>query len=160
MRKYINIYIRRNFLLALFCSIIIFIPLFIVSLIYDVISYDIAVSFTPFVLSFLCVLFSNFSTIKFKKMITQQETMYNIEFNDNSAQHLETTLYLSDNWLIYAGISAFCKNHIRSIRTKVECGKAGTSKRIIIETVNNKKYAIWCVSDENARNIEKWLKET
>ena len=49
--KYIKVYVKRNILLALFCSILVFIPLFIVSLIYDVLSYDIAVSFVPFAIA-------------------------------------------------------------------------------------------------------------
>ena len=158
VEKYIKIYKKRNYKLGMFCAIIVFIPLFVVSLIFDVISYDIAISFVPFLLSFLCVLFANLHTIHFEKMITRQENLYKIKFNDNIVEHLETTLYLSDNWLIYAGNSAFCKKHISSIETRVECGKSGSSNRIIIKTIDNEKYSIWCLSDKNVKKIKEWQK--
>ena len=158
MEKYINIYKKRNYKMGIFCAIIVFIPLFVVSLIFDVISYDIAISFLPFLLSFLCVLFANLHTIRFRKMIREQENLYNIEFNDNNVEHLETTLYLSDDWLICAGSSAFNKKHISSIKTRVECGRSGISNRIIIKTIDNKKYSIWCLNDKNIKKIKKWQK--
>ena len=156
VEKYINIYKKRNYKLGIFCAIIVFIPLFVVSLIFDVISYDIAISFAPFLLSFLCVLFANLHTIRFRKMITWQENLYNIKFNDNNVEHLETTLYLSNDWLIWAGSSAFNKKHISSIKKRVERGKSGISNRIIVKTIDNKKYSIWCLSDENVKKIKEW----
>ena len=97
VNKYIHIYNRRNCLLALFCAIIVFIPLFIVSLIYDVIPEDTLISFVPFVIAAICVAIASLYTIRFKKMINMQEQLYGVSFNDNNAVHLETTLYLSED---------------------------------------------------------------
>ena len=37
---------------------------------------------------------------QFEKMIAEQESLYNTVFSDTDAEHLETTLYISRDWLI------------------------------------------------------------
>ncbi len=156
INKYIHIYNRRNCLLALFCASIAFIPLFIVSLIYDVIPEDTLIAFAPFAIAAICVAIASLYTIYFKKMINMQEQLYGVQFNDNNVVHLETTLYLSEDWLIWAGISAIQKCHIKSIRSKLIYGRSGSSNKVVITTVDNKKYAIWCLSSSNINKIKKW----
>ena len=156
INKYIHIYNRRNCLLALFCAIIAFIPLFIVSLIYDVIPEDTLISFVPFVIAAICVAIASLYTIRFKKMINMQEQLYGVSFNDNNAVHLETTLYLSEDWLIWAGVSSMYKSHIKSVRSKLIHGRSGSSNKVVITTVDNKKYVIWCLSSSNINKIRKW----
>ena len=154
--KYIHIYTKRNCLLALFCASIAFIPLFIVSLIYDVIPEDTLIAFAPFVFAAICVAIASLSTIRFKKMIKTQEQQYGVQFDDYNVIHLETTLYLSENWLIWAGISSIYKNHIKSIHSKLVHGRSGSSNKVTIKTVENKKYMIWCLSSSNINKIRKW----
>lgn len=158
VEKYIKLYLKRNALLALFCATIVFIPLFIVSLIYDVLSYDLVVAFTPFLIALVCVFVSTLPIIRFRKMISQQEALYNILFSDAEADHLETTLYLSKDWLIWAGSCAIYKKHIRSIRYRLESGSAGSSYRGTITAVDNKRYVIWCLSASNIKRIKVWHK--
>ena len=156
VNKYIYIYTRRNCLLALFCASIAFIPLFIVSLIYDVIPEDTLIAFVPFVIAAICVAIASLATIRFKKMIKMQEQQYGVQFDDDNVVHLETTLYLSENWLIWAGISSIYKNHIKSIHSKLVHGRRGSSNKVTIKTVDNKKYIIWCLSSSNINKIRKW----
>lgn len=157
--KYIRIYTRRNCLLALFCASIAFIPLFIVSLIYNVIPEDTLIAFVPFLIAAICVAIASLCTIRFKKMIKMQEQLYGVQFNDDNVVHLETTLYLSEKWLIWAGISAIYKDHIKSIHSKSVCGKSGFSNKVTIKTVDNKKYIIWCSSSSSINKIRKWKNE-
>ena len=126
IEKYTKIYLKRNIILALICATIVFIPLLIVSLIYDVLSYDLIVAFMPFPIAFIFVLISFLPIIRFRKMIRQQESLYDTVFSDTDADHLETTLYLSNNWLIWAGSCAIYKNHIQSIQHKLETGRVGS----------------------------------
>ena len=156
VNKYIHIYNRRNCLLALFCAIIAFIPLFIVSLIYDVIPEDILISFVPFVIAAICVGIASLYIVRFKKMIETQEQLYGVKFNDDHVVHLETTLYLSEDWLIWAGVSAIYKCHIKSVHSKLMHGRSGSSNKVVITTVDNKKYVIWCLSSSNINKIRKW----
>ena len=154
IEKYTKIYLKRNIILALICATIVFIPLLIVSLIYDVLSYDLIVAFTPFPIAFICVLISFLPIIRFRKMIMQQESLYDTVFSDTDADHLETTLYLSKNWLIWAGSCAIYKNHIQSIQHKLETGRVGSSNKVTITTVDNKRYIIWCLSTKNIKKIK------
>lgn len=156
VKKYINMYHKRNGKLALFCASLVFVPLFVVSLFYDVVPEDILVSFSPFVLAAFVVAAASLYTIRFKKMIEKQEKMYGIQFPGTNAEHLETTLYLSDHWLIWAGSSAFYKKHILSIRSVRRFGQAGASNKVTIKTVDNKKYTIWCLSASNIKKIRDW----
>ena len=155
--KYIKVYVKRNVFLALFCSILVFIPLFICSLIYDVLSYDIAVSFVPFAIAIICVLISLIPTIQFRRMIAQQEKQYGVKFSDAWAVHLETTLYLSDNWLIWAGVSALYRGHISDIQAKTMSGSVGSSNKVKLITADNRRYVVWCLSDNNLKKVYKWL---
>jgi len=68
MKKYIKIYHKRNVLLALFLATILFLPLFIVSLFYDVVPEDTLISFFPFVLALICVAVASLYTIRFKNI--------------------------------------------------------------------------------------------
>ena len=154
--KYIKIYHKRNVQLALFCATIAFIPLFVVSLFYDVVPEDTFVSFVPFVLAAVCIAVASLFTIRFRKMIEEQEQLYNIQFEDTDVIHLETTLYLSKDWLIWAGSCAMYKEHIKSISSALRFGSAGSSNEVVITTVDNKQYTIWCLSSSNVKKIRQW----
>ena len=145
--------------MALICAIMVFIPIFITSLVYDVLPYDLFIAFVPFGLALLCVLISLFPTIRFRRMIEEQEEQYGILFSDDGVKHLETTLYLSNHWLIWAGSSAFYREHILSIRYRTERGASGSSNRVLITTSDNKKYTIWCLNSSNIRRIKAWQKK-
>ncbi len=158
VEKYIKLYLKRNSILALFCATLVCIPLLIVSLVYDVLSYDLIIAFVPFPIALICVLVSLLPIIRFRKMIMRQESLYDTVFSDTDANHLETTLYLSKDWLIWAGSCAIYKNHIQSIQHKLETGRAGSSNKVTITTVDNKRYIIWCLSTTNIKKIKTWRK--
>lgn len=158
INKYINIYNKRNCLLSLLCASIAFIPLFVTSLMYDVVPEDILIAFSPFAIAIICVLIASLFTIRFRKIIRLQEQLYKVQFSDRNVVHLETTLYLSSDWLIWAGINAIYKKHIKSISSILIIGKGGASNKVIIKTVDNKKYIIWCKSSSNVIKIKKWRK--
>ena len=159
MERYIKIFHRRNIVVALICALLVFVPLFVVSLFYDVIPEDTIASFVPFLLATICVALASLHTIHFRSLIKLQEQRYHIEFQDTNVQHLETTLYLSDDWLIWAGVSAFYKPHIKSIKSVRRFGRVGSSNEITIRTVDNKKYTIWCTNNANFNKLRKWKHE-
>ena len=158
MKKYIKFYHKRNVKLAFLCAVIVFVPLFVVSLFYNVVREDIIISFVPFVLAMLCVAVASLYTIRFKKMIKEQEHIYHIEFQDTKAEHLETTLYLADEWLIWAGSCAFYKKHIKSISSVLRRGRAGRTNEVTIKTIDDKEYTIWCLIASNVEKLKEWRK--
>ncbi|MBO5097031.1 MAG: hypothetical protein J6B96_01805 [Agathobacter sp.] len=156
VNKYIAIFHKRNILTAFLCTMIVFVPLFAVALIFDVIESDILIAFIPFLLAILFLALASFYTIRFKQMIVNQEKLYSVRFNDENAEHLETTIYLSNEWLICAGISAIHKEHIKAISSTLRYGQAGASNEIIVKTADDKKYRIWRISVSNVQKIRNW----
>lgn len=154
--KYIKIYHQRNVQLVFICASIIFLPLFITSLLYDVVPGDIWIALVPFYLAPMCVAVASLYTIRFKKLIATQEQVYHIQFQDHNVEHLETTLYLSDDWLIWAGSCAFYKQHIKAIRSVRRFGRAGSSNQVTIQTMDDKKYTVWCLSASNVKKLIAW----
>lgn len=155
--KYIRIYHKRNIQLATFCAVLVFIPLFVVSLFYDVVPEDTLISFIPFVLALICVGIASLFTIRFKKTIERQEKIYKVQFNDMDVVHLETTLYLSKEWLIWAGSCAIYKKYIKSLKATSRHGRAGSSNEVIIKCVDGKNFKLWCKSSANVTRIRKWI---
>ena len=123
---------------------------------YKILSYDLIIAFVPFPIALICVLVSLLPIIRFRKMIMRQESLYDTVFSDTDANHLETTLYLSKDWLIWAGSSAIHKKHIQSIKHKLESGRVGSANKVIITTVDNKRYVVWCLSATNIKKIKLW----
>ena len=158
VKKYNTIYHRRNIKLALICATIVFVPLFIESMVYDILPEDTFISFIPFVIAILCVGVASLFTIRFRRMIEAQEKRYNVQFQDNDVIHLENTLYLSKEWLISAGSCAIYKAHIQSIHSALRYSRAGSSNEIIIKTSDSRKYRIWCLSSSNVKKIKDWVK--
>ena len=158
IEKYIKYYHKRNVQLAFLCATIVFVPLFVVSFFYDVIPEDILVSFVPYILAASCVAIASLFTKRFRTMIHKQEQIYSVKFQDTDVVHLETTLYLSKDWLIQAGSCAIYKGHIKSIHSELRHGRVGSSNEVVIKTVDNKQYTIWCLSSSNIKKIKEWMK--
>lgn len=156
--KYIKFYHKRNVQLVFICASIIFLPLFITSLLYDVVPGDIWIALVPFYLAPMCVAVASLYTIRFKKLVATQEQAYHIQFQDHNVEHLETTLYLSDDWLIWAGSCAFYKQHIKAICSVRRFGRAGSSNQVTIQTMDDKKYTVWCLSASNVKKLKEWQK--
>ena len=154
--KYIKIYHKRNVVLALVCAVIVFIPWFIAALLSDAVPYDIWFSFLPFPVAAAYVAVAALTTVRFKWIIKAQEERYGVTFGDHGAIRLETTLFLSDEWLIRAGVSAIYKDHIQSVRSSLRRGRGGSSNRVVIKTVDGKKYVVWCQSSSGVRKIKSW----
>ena len=159
VEKYIKLFIKRNILTALICAFLVFVPIFIVALIFDVLSYDLFVAFIPFPIALVCVLISLLPIIRFKKMIIQQEVLYNVEFCDTDSINLETTLFLNKEWLIWAGSCAINKKHIHSVNYKRVTGRVGSSYKVTILTNDNKHYSVWCLSLSNIKKIKDWIND-
>ncbi len=156
INKYIKIYHKRNIQLASICATFCFLPLFVVSLFYDVIPGDILVSFVPYILAAVCTGAASLLTVRFRKMIHKQEQLYGVQFQDTNVVHLETVLYLSNDWLIWAGSCAVYKAHIKSMETTLRHGRVGSSNEVVINTVDHKQYRIWCLSASNVKILKKW----
>ena len=158
VEKYIRLYMRRNMLFGLGLAILCWVPLFIASVIADVLAYDIVLSFVPFPIAFVCVLISYIPTFRFKRMIKEQEVYYHTEFTDRGVRRLENRLYLSDDWLIAAGECALYKKYIRGMREKYITSRSGGSHLVKITSVDDKLHSIWILSSSNIKMIRQWVR--
>ena len=158
LSTYTKIYIKRNLLAALVCAVICFIPLFVVSLIYDVRADDTLIAWIPFPAAALCFGVSLLPIIPFRHMVRKQEALYRVAFTDTDVKRLDTTLYISRTWLIHAGRVALCKQHIRKITAKQVYGKGGVSYRITVKTADNRRLVIRTTSASAVKQIQAWIR--
>lgn len=152
VNKYVIFYIKRNLFGAFFCAMIAFIPLFITSLIYNVEPNDTLISFFPFLIAFIILLISFLFILRFKWMIKKQESEFLTQFNDEHVKQLEHLIFLSDQWLICAGSSAYFKDNIAILTHKEMKGQP----KIFITTRDGTKYSFWCLSFESLDAINEW----
>jgi len=156
MKKYIFIYNGRNVLLSLLFATIAFIPLYSSAMNYDYVSNDLLLSFLPFAIAALYVVIASLFTIRFRSMIKKQEKNYGIVFNDTRSEHLERMIYLSKDWLIFAGVYAFYKRYIKSVTYILKNVRGGPSYKVTIKTIDNKCYKISCRNLSGIKKIRKW----
>lgn len=157
INKYVRLYMKRNSLLALFCATICFIPFFACAILYDVLWYDIFISFVPYVLAGIIILISYFLTFRFRKEIKRQEEKFNVRFSDTGKTKLDSTIFISDEWLIFAGTHAWYKPNIKSITDKIL--NAASSKertRFTIVTIGEEKTNVVVYSPLVVEKINSW----
>lgn len=161
-KKYIMIYLKRNALLTLGIALPISLVFMVVSLIYDVYPHDIWSSFIPVVIGFLCFLGSSIFVCRFLWLIEKQEEQFNIVFNDENVKQIKGTVtFLSEDWLIHAGSCAFYRGYIKSFSSKLYYGvRGGSGYKIIVKTIDGKRYSFWTMSSSDIVRYRKWLKRS
>ena len=161
INKYIKIFIKRNCLSSLLYGAIVFLPLFAEALDGKSTLRDTAFAFLiAFAICIIYVAIASLPAIRFKRMIRRQERLYKIQFNDYyGAVNLEKTVYLSHSWIIYAGKIAVYKKHIQAISSKFINARGPSFYKVIIKTVDNKKYTLKCYEQSNLIKIHKWNKK-
>ena len=157
MQRYIAIYLKQQVKLSFLCAIIAFIPTFGFSLFYDVIPNDTLLSFYPFVLALLYMGIAPLPIIRFRRLIRTQEQYYHVAFTTTNDVCLGKTLYLSDEWLIWAGSAAFYKKHIKTIDSHKDQPRTPRSYKTIVRTKDGKNYSFWCTATE-VKTIKRWMR--
>ena len=165
-KKCIRKHIKRNIGIALICATIAFLPMFIVSLIYDVKKNDTLIAFIPYLFAFAWILISFLPIIRFKRMIARQEEMYAAELTDDEEVDLyKERLFLTKDWLILAAYFALYKEHIKSIRGKrirPNFPNVVLNYKVTITTADNKRYrfgASYSMYRTIYKRVEEWKKQ-
>ena len=164
-KKCIRKHIKRNICIALICATIAFLPMFIVSLIYDVKKNDTLIAFIPYLFAFAWILISFLPIIRFKRIIARQEEMYTVEFTDDEIVDLyKERLFLTKDWLILPAYFALYKEHIKSIRCKRKRGNnlAVLNYKVTITTADNKRYrfgASYSMYRTVYKRVKEWKKQ-
>lgn len=98
-------------------------------------------------------------TFRFRQIIRYQERLFHVKFSDTNAAALypESNTFLSDDWLIFSGKSAFCRKYIRRISiVAVRTNRGGNDYRLKLFTTDGKTYLHAIDSQTNANKIQRW----
>ena len=153
VRKYIGIYMRNNLQTGVLCALLCFVVFFTVSMLYDIFKYDVVFSFIPFMIALIMVAATYLKTFRFRTMISTQEKRYKVRFSEENAEFLCSGVYLSENWLIFAGLCAFYKKNIRSVSSVKKSGMPLMS----IKTTDGGRYKLRVVTKDEVGAVNEWL---
>ncbi|MBE5810307.1 MAG: hypothetical protein E7318_05145 [Clostridiales bacterium] len=99
-------------------------------------------------------------SLRFWWMIRRQEKL-GLPFPNEEPRRIDlgwTGTYLTQDWLIYAGIHALHHSQIAAIHGKrINPGRFAVGHLIIVKTVNGRTYR-WHLSQRNVKIIRDWLK--
>lgn len=161
MQNYIKLYLKRNFLLILFCVLPISLLFFVVSSFYDVLDYDMWLSLLPVGIGSLCFLVSSLYVLRFMSLIKKQEQALAVSFNDQGCVKLGDLIFLSEEWLICAGSCAFHRDYVKGFSQKKYIGnRGGSGYKITVTTIDGKKYRFWSDTCSNLSKFRKWKSYT
>lgn len=120
--------------------------------------------YSPVVILLFCpliiaIIISPLHIIRFNRLISNQEKMFNIKFEDNNAKELGNPIaFISDNWLICSGTCAFYREYVKSFGVKRETGGRGpTSYKIIVNTIDGQKYSFYAGASKDIVMCREWL---
>lgn len=107
----------------------------------------------------IAIIVSPLYIIRFNRLISNQEKMFNIKFEDNNAKELGNPIaFISDNWLIHSGTCAFYREYVKSFSVKKEWGATEvTSYKIIVNTIDGKKYSFYAGASKDIVMCREWL---
>ena len=156
IKKYISIYMKKWSLLWLFCATVCAVPIFVLSLQYDNISYDVLV---PYAIAALLIIINRLLAIRFSETVQKQEKLYSVRFFDSNAELIADKVYLSDDWIIFLGKCALYKQHITDMTFyEMHSAKIHTHE-VVFQTRNDAAYTFWIESKEGVEKVKKWLEE-
>ncbi len=97
-------------------------------------------------------------TFRFRQIIRYQERLFHVKFSDTNATALypKSNTFLSDDWLIFSGKSAFCRQYIRRISIVTVRTNRGNDCRLKLFTTDGKTHLRAMDSQTNANKIQRW----
>lgn len=167
MKKYNLIYAKNTFFMCFLISLLVAVPFLVVSFFFDAVENDILYSLYC-LLAGVAVWLLLLLRIPFAYMILRrQEKMLGIKFDDRSVKPLypsavamsaNSLIYMSDEWLIFAGTSAFCRNYIEkfTVKSKKRKNHIHYYHLCIIFGKDQKKYYKLLDSASTAKRVREW----
>ena len=159
IQKYISIYMKKWSLLWLLCATVCAVPIFVLSLQYDNISYDMFISIIPYAIAALLIIINRLLAIRFSETVQKQEKLYSVRFFDSNAERIADKVYLSDDWIIFLGKCALYKQPITDITFYEMHSPKLHTHEVIFQTQNDAAYTFWIESKEGVEKVKKWLEK-
>ncbi len=170
MKKYNLIYAKNTFLICFFISLLVAVPFFIVSFLFDAVENDILYSLYSLIAG-VAVWLVLLLRIPFAYMILhRQEKLLGIKFDDKDVKPLYPSaaamstislIYVSEEWLIFAGTGAFCRDYIEkfTVRSKKRKYRTEYYHLCIIVGKDKKKYYKLLDSASTAKRMREWYRK-
>jgi len=162
-KKYILLYVKRVFCLVFGVALATAVPLLLASLFADAWENDILFSlYIPFLMAVI-VLPIPLLYIPFGIYVQRlQEKTLAVAFSDSNAQRLypRSYVFLSDDWVIWAGRLVLHRAFIRSITVRRERPRQSRGGYYCIcKCMNGKQYRIFVASTSEVKKIKQWYRD-
>ena len=98
-------------------------------------------------------------TFRFRQIIRYQERLFHVKFSDTNVAALYpgSNTFLSDDWLIFSGKSAFCRQYIRRVSIVTVRTGRGNDYRLKLYANDGKTYLLRMIdSYASAKTIQRW----
>ena len=158
MKKYIKLFLKRRLLIVFISSTVLFILFFFVLSFCKSAVYPPSFALWVYVLAMVWYGFYIILVLRFKALIKRQEKQFGIVFNDTNAMALypRSETFLSDDWLIFAGKTAFYRQYISCMQVILKRTKRGNDYYLKIQAADGKIFSIHIDSNSSAQKIKKW----
>lgn len=159
MKKYINHFLKRRLLIIIISSTVLFLLFFHILLFCQSAADPPLSALWVYVLALVWYGFYIILTLRFKALIKRQEKQFGIVFNDTNvvALYPKSNTFLSDDWLIFAGKTAFYRQYISCIQVIPKRTSMGNDYYLKIKAVDSTIFTIHIDSNSSAKRIKKWF---
>jgi len=169
MKKYNLIYAKNTFLMCFVISLFAAVPLLIVSLLFDVVEHDILYSLYFSLVGVVIWLVLLLRIPLAYMTLRRQEKMLGVIFDGKGVKPLyqsatamstNSLIYMSDEWLIFAGTGAFCRDYIEkfTVRSKKRKNHVDYYHLCIIVGKDKRKYYKLLDSASTAKRVREWYR--
>lgn len=159
MKKYIFRFLKTQFYAAFGTGTAFFLLFFCVLVFCKTAVYPPSSAFWVYILSFVWFAIDLLFVVHFVLFIRFQENRYHITFCDTGAKPLypSSNIFLTDEWLIFAGRTAFYRPYIRNISIVSEKTNGGRNYQLKIHTDDDSTYYRSIDSNASAQKIRAWF---
>ena len=161
IKHFSSLYMKEQAFLVSIITVPIFILLFIVALLSNVLDRDILVAFVPVSTGIVYLSFAYSRTFRFRTMILRQEKAFKTTFCVKGLTPLypKTLLYSSDLWFVKSGCWAFHKSYLNKIKVRVEDEKSpGRHYVVEFHTTEGRIITDRTLNSGEIRKLKEWHK--
>ena len=159
MKKYTYIFLKNRLLIVFSAAALLFLLFFFVLLINKNAVYALPFALWVYVPAAVWYSIDILLSIRFQRMIRYQEQYFNVVFSDADSVPLfpGSITYLSDDWLIFSGKTAFYRKYVGKITVERVHTNMGNDYYLKIQTCDGRTYTKAIDSYTNARKIQDWF---
>ena len=162
MKKYSLLFLKRRLRIVFVSSTFLFLIFFFALILCKNAVYSPLFALWSYALALVWYAADILLTIRFQTMIRYQERRFGIPFRDTNAAALfpHSNTFLSDDWLIFAGRSAFYRQYINDMQIITKRTGMGNDFYLRLQTDDNRTYTVTVDSDVNSKKIRQWFQRS